>query len=517
MPIPIAGPLSTNIISDEVGYTMSYPHNLAGPLKSDSSPGTFSLTYFFRNGNVATSGVTQTAPFGMSAFYGQEAIYRCVTFTASGAVIGTATVVSYYKNLQTVTFSSDRKSFCIRQNWDGQMAISNVLAGTYSIGTTCSAITGQSVVSVSGVYTSYGVRVYNIGGYDINGNTAIGSVLAFSASTSLVGGTFTNRWWSNPASNATDGRLNMTGLWNDSNVPVPGTPQTQYVGNGYLSFSINATESRPYYVGIGSDNYMTIKLDGATCISQTGSNVASNNDFNFKYWNIYPITFSAGFRLLELINTNEAGVGSMGFDIYGNNLSSLQNVFSNAIPNSSATPSGLNLIYTSGSFRNSGTFFQNLTSTCPTTPTTTTSTTTTTTTSGATTTSTTTTTTTSGVTTTSTTTTTTTAIADNIVIDNNSTDIVIGTFTLDSVTVPGSYAAAGNSSAHYLATDGTVDLFIDWTVNSTTQKITITDTNGNFVDCRNTGVGDPSPNWTVNSIDMTGGQPLTILLEIGIC
>lgn len=497
MPIPVAGPLTTDLIAEEIGYTQGIQHNLAGPLKSDNSPGTYSLSYFFRNGNVSTSGVPQSAPFGMSAFYGQEAIYRCVSFTSSGAVIGTASVVTYYKTIQTITFSSDRKSFCIRQNWDGSMAISNMTNGTYSLGSTCSAITGQSVASSVSVYTTFGVKVYSVGGYDINGN--ITAPLAFSASTALTSGTFSNLWWANPNSNSADGRLNRTGLWNSINVPTTGTPQNNYGGFGYLSFSINADVTRAYYIGIGGDNYVTIKVDGATCISQTGSNPGSNNDWNFKYWHIYPVTFSAGLRRLDIINYNEpASQGSLGVDVYGNSFSSLQSVFNNAQPSSSATPSGLDLMYTSSSFRNSGTFFQNLSIDCPlVSPTTTTTT-----------------------TTTSTTTTTTTTFAGFATVHVDATqalNITITDVTVNGISISGASfpLTTGNTTQGDTSQLGSgISIAIQYTSSISGQHINVTDSNST-VSCQNYGVGTGTLTFTGQQV--TSGVDLFIEAIDGPC
>ena len=369
MGLPISGPLSTNLIADEVGYTQSIRHNLAGNSTPSQSPQN-SLTHFYRPGNVATSGVTQSKPFGINPFHGQEAIYKCVTFTPTSGT-GTAQIVSYYKVSQTISFTYS-VSYCIRQNWDGNMAIKNVTNATYFVGNICSSFTGQSIPSPNVNYGQEGVRIFSVGGYNQNGDVIS---LDLDLKTPVFGGTFSNMWWSNPNSQIDQGRLNNTGLWNDTDVPYPGTSPIQFIGNGSLTFTINSPSTRIYYVGVGADNGITLTVDGVTQFSQNSS---GSTDWQFKYWNIYPITFSAGLRTLKVINTNSGSVGSLGIDVYGNSLSSLENILQSATA-TSATPSNIDLIYSSSNYRYSGIFYQDLNSVCPTTTTTTSTTTTTTT------------------------------------------------------------------------------------------------------------------------------------------
>lgn len=479
MPLPTSGPLYTNLIADEVGYTQSIQHNLAGPPMAGNTPGTYSLTYFFRPGNVASLGVTQVAPFGMSAFYGQEAIYRCVSFSPTGPT-GSAEVVTYYKNLQTITFSS-ATNYCIRQNWDGQMAIKNTISATYTIGATCSAIggqDGQSVPSQDITYGMYGVKVYNVGGYDINGNTGVNGTLSLVYNTGLYAtglGTYSNFWWAQPSPEVSGaGRLNYAGIWNNTNIPITGA-SGQYVGSGYLSFTLNIPSTRTYYVGVGGDNGVTIKLDNTLILSQTGSGTGfggyqepfqfiNNNtdDLYYKYWHIYPITFSSGIRLLQISNNNYLGVGTystssigaFGVEVYGNTFSSLKNILDSGIDDTTGlTPSNIEIIYTSGAHSSAAVFYQNLGVLCP-----------------------------SKVTTTSTTTTTTTISPTFSYIDTNNTssDISITNITVNGVAIStGTYSFPINTGQHTIMKNyqlgGSLTIRIFYSSTSDTQKITFDD------------------------------------------
>lgn len=160
------------------------------------------------------------------------------------------------------------------------------------------------------------------------------------------------------------------------------------------------------------------------------------------------------------------------------------------------------------------------TTTSSTTSTTTTAAPTTTTTSSTTTTTTTAAPTTTTTTSTSTTTTTTTTVAplNNVRVENTSLDITFDSIKLDGVEVPpGTYATPGNNANYTLATDGLVDIHVDWVAAITGQHVEIYDTNGAFVTCESIEGGDPNPFFDIIGVDMTGPSPLLFKIMDGPC
>ena len=122
-------------------------------------------------------------------------------------------------------------------------------------------------------------------------------------------------------------------------------------------------------------------------------------------------------------------------------------------------------------------------------------------------------------TTTSTTTTTTlSAPGDNFLIINNSLDVAVASFTVDTVEVDTTYpAAGGNSESWTVSTSITADIYFEWTNTVGGQNVTIYDSNGIFVECQSIDVGDPTPFITWNAINMAGSSPVTIIISDGEC
>lgn len=151
--------------------------------------------------------------------------------------------------------------------------------------------------------------------------------------------------------------------------------------------------------------------------------------------------------------------------------------------------------------------------------TTTTTTTSTTTTSSSTTTTTTEAPTTTTTTTTSTTTTTTLGTpGDNFLLINNSLDVDVVSFTVDTVEVDTIYPVpGGNSESWNISTGATAEIYFEWTNTVGGQNVTIYDTNGTFVDCQSIDAGDPTPFITWNVILMSGSNPVTIVISDGEC
>lgn len=113
----------------------------------------------------------------------------------------------------------------------------------------------------------------------------------------------------------------------------------------------------------------------------------------------------------------------------------------------------------------------------------------------------------------------TTAAPVNIQIHNTSLDVELVDVKIDGTTATGTYAGPGDlDSLHYVANDGTIDLYIEWNPTAVSgQHVTVTDTNGVFVTCFDISTGDPTPFETITGIDMTGPNNLLIEVMDGTC
>lgn len=162
-------------------------------------------------------------------------------------------------------------------------------------------------------YGQYGTIFYQPGGYNLNGTfTTTPTYLK----TPAIGGTYTGSLWGNNAVNVTNARLNTTGIWTCTSQTYTATP---------LGFSRQFTvaTSKTYLIGMGADNYATIKINGTTIVAQSHTALATqltgsstNIDVAFKYWHVYPVELSAGVNLLEITGTNTGSQGVFGCEIY---------------------------------------------------------------------------------------------------------------------------------------------------------------------------------------------------------
>lgn len=125
-----------------------------------------------------------------------------------------------------------------------------------------------------------------------------------------------NPFWINPTLDTTDGPLNRAGLW----VASPGS--NQQIG---YSVCINAPVDGTYYVGIGSDNYGIINLDGNNIVTQNPTTLAAQYNamfpgigafVTFRIWHLYPVFLSAGEHVLEVIGFNVSGPAALGVEVY---------------------------------------------------------------------------------------------------------------------------------------------------------------------------------------------------------
>lgn len=175
-------------------------------------------------------------------------------------------------------------------------------------------------------YGNYGAVIYKLGKYNINGTWNIADPSAKPELLSLGPGLGYNSsafnaqtisvphvWLNSDFITAEDSRLNKGGLWSCDSVNY----------NGELGFSrqINIPTSKIYYIGLGSDNYAKLIINGVTVLSQDIFAISSSTYFNtgscsFRYWHIYPIQLNAGPNIITMSGVNTGAVGIMGFEIY---------------------------------------------------------------------------------------------------------------------------------------------------------------------------------------------------------
>lgn len=157
----------------------------------------------------------------------------------------------------------------------------------------------------------FGVQIYST--YNTNGTGSSSLHHVFDTYWSNVGG----------APNQT-GALNRVGLWacNDDGTPQSGEmlPVSEYIG---FIFPVDVTETTTYYIGIGADNTVRIRLDCQDILVMDPMALADQYpsagiSAAFKYWHIYPIVIPAGHHVIELTGLNYGSVAGFGAEIYDN-------------------------------------------------------------------------------------------------------------------------------------------------------------------------------------------------------
>jgi hypothetical protein len=164
----------------------------------------------------------------------------------------------------------------------------------------------------------------------------------------------TNYWKNNHlnGNNCIDGPLNRCGVWVNTNLPpflrttnayskdsiisnrvVDNCNYTIGTVKRWLGYTFNYTlnQTRTLYVGIAADNRYQIKINGSSVVLR---NV--DEEYNFNYWNIYPICLDAGSYTFEFLAYNRQDnplypqfeYGGFGAEIYDNTLSQLQSAIS---------------------------------------------------------------------------------------------------------------------------------------------------------------------------------------------
>lgn len=160
------------------------------------------------------------------------------------------------------------------------------------------------------VYGQYGTVFYQPGGYNTNGTY---TTTPHYLKTPNLGGSYLGTLWGNQAGNTTNGRLNQTGIWKCGDQDYSATPL------GFVR-QITLTSSKQYYIGLGADNYASIKVNGVTIVNQDPSAIGSQyggaGSETFKFWHVYPVNLNAGVNLLEITGTNSGANGVFGCEIY---------------------------------------------------------------------------------------------------------------------------------------------------------------------------------------------------------
>lgn len=114
----------------------------------------------------------------------------------------------------------------------------------------------------------------------------------------------------------TTGRLNSVGLWTGvtdgmgNSVPWAPSPGVEWIG---FSVCIQVPTTATYCIGIAGDNATRFKLDG-TLVFDSSNNGATQWIFN--YWNVFPMTLSAGTHIITLEGINYGGSAAFGAEIY---------------------------------------------------------------------------------------------------------------------------------------------------------------------------------------------------------
>jgi len=167
---------------------------------------------------------------------------------------------------------------------------------------TASTFDRTLVAKTLGAYTSFQTAVLT-GGFDPATGVPTGGVV-----------TNTSAWWKNTTGNLVDGPMNRCAVWTNL------TASNQRIG---FSICLNTTQDKTYLVGVGCDNFASIKVNGTTVLTQSPSALGqywaanpSNLTQPFNVWHIYPIFIPAGNNVIEVSGNNVSSVAAVGVEIY---------------------------------------------------------------------------------------------------------------------------------------------------------------------------------------------------------
>ncbi len=107
------------------------------------------------------------------------------------------------------------------------------------------------------------------------------------------------------------GRLNAVGVWACTPGSVPPTAGAAPIGQ-WIGFSkcITIAAAGDYLVGIAGDNHVLLRLDGQLVYQSASA-------FNFRTWNVFRVSLTAGAHNMELFGKNDEGPASFGAEISG--------------------------------------------------------------------------------------------------------------------------------------------------------------------------------------------------------
>jgi hypothetical protein len=154
------------------------------------------------------------------------------------------------------------------------------------------------------IYSSYGAKIYKLGGYTTDGAVQSGYVTTTVATRPL---------WGNGLENLSDGRLNKVGIWGVDNC-TNNTFQNsinEWIG---VSATITIATSKIYYIGIAGDNTVRLVINGYKVVEQTNIFDESNS----RFWHIYPVILQDGDNYIEVSGRNYGFGASFGGEIYDN-------------------------------------------------------------------------------------------------------------------------------------------------------------------------------------------------------
>jgi hypothetical protein len=175
------------------------------------------------------------------------------------------------------------------------------------------------------VYGEAGTVVHKLGGFNADGTWPTGTPALWPNIYAPIANQprypyatvvdYTTGLWINAPSDTAHGRLNSAGIWKQGN--------QSYTGTLGFARQVNIPTAGTYYIGVGSDDYGTIKIDGVTIVTQSVANISGANYLNgpsldtlFKHWILYPVQLTAGPHIFELISTNSGAQGILGMEIY---------------------------------------------------------------------------------------------------------------------------------------------------------------------------------------------------------
>lgn len=112
-------------------------------------------------------------------------------------------------------------------------------------------------------------------------------------------------------------RLNTVGVWTTASP----NPLNEWIG---FSYCLNAAQSGTYCIGIGGDDQVRVKIDGALAAESTITAFAS------RYWHVFEITLTPGTHIIILEGKNTGGSAAFGAEIYNTTSAILQTLTTSA-------------------------------------------------------------------------------------------------------------------------------------------------------------------------------------------